>query len=144
MAAGRRVGVIRDGQDEAFGAKADTAAATDTGTYTYMAFIKRLLAKLTTGIPITGYLGTATIAAGQATAGSASGALVAARATRRRVTLYNGHATDVLYVGAGTVSTANGLAVKAGTSVTLETVAAVNGIRGASADITVSFIEEYG
>jgi hypothetical protein len=34
---------IADGGDVTFGAKADTVALSDTGTYTYMALFKRLL-----------------------------------------------------------------------------------------------------
>lgn len=42
---------IADGADVTFGAKADAAATTDTGTFTFMALVKRLLAKFTTQLP---------------------------------------------------------------------------------------------
>lgn len=80
---------------------------------------------------------------GQATAGAASGQLVAARATRRSVTVRNEHATDSIRIGAGTVSGANGFLLKAGESISLDTVAAVNGIRAGASDVTVSYIETY-
>lgn len=45
---------VEDGQDEALGAKADTAATTDTGTFSLIALFKRLLEKWTAGITISG------------------------------------------------------------------------------------------
>jgi hypothetical protein len=39
----------KDGNFVTFGAEADTAATTDTGTFTFMAFFKRLLQGITTG-----------------------------------------------------------------------------------------------
>lgn len=44
---------VADGADGAFGAKADAAATTDTGTFTFLALFKRLLTK-TPAIPATG------------------------------------------------------------------------------------------
>lgn len=88
--------------------------------------------------------GSATIATGQATAGAASGALVAAAATRRSVLVRNLHATDSCYIGPGTVTSANGMLLKAGESITINTVAAINGIRAGSADVIVAYLEELG
>lgn len=45
---------VEDGQDEALGAKVDTAATTDTGTFSLIALFKRLLQKWTAGITISG------------------------------------------------------------------------------------------
>lgn len=45
--------VINDGADAAMGAKADAAAASDTGTYSLISLIKRLLQKFTAGIGLT-------------------------------------------------------------------------------------------
>ncbi|MGV3619129.1 MAG: hypothetical protein ACO1SV_27700 [Fimbriimonas sp.] len=44
---------IADGADIALGAKGDAAAATDTGEFSLIALVKRLLAKFTTGITVT-------------------------------------------------------------------------------------------
>jgi hypothetical protein len=45
---------IADGADVTQGAKADSAAATDTGTFSIVALLKRLLQKLTAGVPVSG------------------------------------------------------------------------------------------
>jgi hypothetical protein len=42
---------ISDGSDATFGAKADAAAGSDTGTFTFMSLFKRLLQKFTTQFP---------------------------------------------------------------------------------------------
>lgn len=83
------------------------------------------------------------LANGQAIAGVESGALVAARASRRSVVIRNLHATDTVYVGAGTVSAANGFPLKAGESIPIDSVVAINGIRSGSADITIAYLESY-
>lgn len=87
--------------------------------------------------------GSTTLGNGQATAGAASGALVAARVGRKSVTVRNIHATESCYIGAGTVSAANGMLLKALESVALTTTAAINGIRAGSTDVTVAYLEEY-
>jgi hypothetical protein len=79
---------------------------------------------------------------GQVTAGVASGVLVALRATRRYVSIRNQDATHSVYVGAGTVSSANGFLLKAGELITLNTTAAINCIRD-DADVAVGYIEVY-
>lgn len=88
-------------------------------------------------------VGAAAIANGQAVAGVASGALVAARVGRHSVLVRNTHSTDSIWIGAGTVSATNGFLLKAGESMTFYTSVAINGIRAAANDVTVCFLEQY-
>lgn len=67
--------------------------------------------------------------------------IVAARSSRRSVTLYNTGSVTV-YVGSGTVSAANGFPIPAGGSFTIDATAAVKGI-AASGSQTVGVWEEY-
>lgn len=83
------------------------------------------------------------LANGQATAGAASGVLVAARVTRRSVSVRNLHATESIYIGTGTVSAANGFLLKAGESIPIYATVAINGIRAGTVDVTVAYLEEY-
>jgi hypothetical protein len=93
--------------------------------------------------------GTGAAAAGianyQITADTTAGGVVlaAARATRRSVTIVNLGLTDV-YLGAGTVTAANGflLAGVRGAAVTLDTTAAVKGVTAAGSQ-AVSVLEIY-
>jgi hypothetical protein len=89
------------------------------------------------------FKGAAHMASGQATAGAASGLLVAARTTRRSVSVRNLHATEFCYIGYGTVSAANGFLLKAGESISIDCVGAVNGIRAGSENVTVCYLETY-
>lgn len=72
--------------------------------------------------------GAPTLNAAQASLSTTSGVVVAANATRRSVTIQNMDATITIYVGAGTVSAANGFRLIPGQSVSIDTTAAVNGI----------------
>jgi hypothetical protein len=96
-------------------------------------------------IPVSGIptAGTANVATGTATAGAASGVLIAARATRRKVIVSNTHATDAAWVGPGTVTSSNGYSLPAGQQATFETVAALNCLRSSTNNITLSFVEVY-
>lgn len=116
------------------GQQADTVATSNTGTFSLVALFKRLLNLLT---------GAANVVTGTATAGVASGVLVAARATRRSVIVSNTHATDAAWVGPGVVSAANGYSLPAGQQATFHTVAALNCLRSAGNNITLSFVEVY-
>jgi hypothetical protein len=120
------------------GQRADAAATTDVGTFSLISLFKRLLVKLTTWMA-----GAANVATGTATAGVASGVLVAARATRRKISVSNTHATDAAWIGPGVVSAANGYSLPAGQQVVFETVAALNCLRSAGNNITLSFVEVY-
>ncbi len=98
---------------------------------------------MATNVYIKTLKGGASMANGQATAGAASGQLVPARAKRRSVTVRNIHLTESCYVGTGTVSAANGFPLKAGESISIDCVGAVNGIRGGSEDVTIAYLETY-
>jgi len=90
-------------------------------------------------------VGAANIANGQVAVTTAAGGVqvVAARATRRAVTIVN-HADIDVYVGAGTVSATTGMLLlgQKGTSCTIATTAAVRAI-AASGTVTLSYLEEY-
>lgn len=79
---------------------------------------------------------------GQVTAGAASGVLVAARATRRSVVIRNQDAANSAYIGAGAVTSGNGLLLKAGESISIDTTAAINCIR-ATDNVVLGFMETY-
>jgi hypothetical protein len=88
-------------------------------------------------------LGASSLANGQVTVTTTAATIVAARASRRSVTLINLGTTDV-YIGIATVTTANGFLLLgvAGAAVTLFTTAAIQGIV-ASGTQAVAFFEEY-
>lgn len=84
--------------------------------------------------------GGSNIATGQVAVTTAATLVVAARTGRQKVTLSPTSST-VYYVGATGVTTASGVYVAAGSSVTLDTAAAVYAV-GAAA-VTISYIEFY-
>jgi hypothetical protein len=88
-------------------------------------------------------MGAASIAIGNVTAGAASAEAVPARAGRRLVRVRNEHSTDSARIGPGTVSSSVGYLLKAGEERVITTTAAINAIRTGSADVPLSFIEEY-
>lgn len=77
----------------------------------------------------------------QVTAG-ASAAAVAERPQRHRVIFKNTDSSITIYLGTGTVTSANSLPLLAGESVALETTAAVNCL-AASGSPVLSVVEEY-
>lgn len=83
-------------------------------------------------------LATATVAVDTTAGGTA---IAAARATRRSVTVRNLDGATSIYVGAGTITSANFL-LKAGESINLDTVAAVKAL-SASGSVNVGIIETY-
>lgn len=97
------------------------------------------------GVGVLTQVGAANIANAQATADTTSGGvtLVASRATRRSVTIVN-MGTTAVYLGTGTVSTANGFLLPGvvGAAVTFNVTAAVKGIV-ASGSQAVGVLEEY-
>jgi hypothetical protein len=121
---------ITDGGDASQGAKADAANTDPTTAGSVIAFLKGLLSYIKPGT---------NIANGQVSI-SVSALLVAARTARRTVTINNG-ALDV-YIGTTPVTTANGLLVKANSSITLKTTAAVYAISSGVAT-PVSFLEVF-
>ena len=79
---------------------------------------------------------------GQVTAGSASGQLVPARETRRSVLIRNLDSSNSAYIGRATVTSSNGMLLKAGESVSVDTTAAINCIR-ATSDVALAYLETY-
>jgi hypothetical protein len=87
--------------------------------------------------------GAPNMAVGNVAAGVASGVLVAARPTRRRITIINEDAANFARISTGVPTAAVGLRLPLGVPVVLNTTAAINVIRTGGADVAVSFIEEY-
>jgi hypothetical protein len=85
--------------------------------------------------------GTTTLANGQVAPTNSAGTVVAARTGRQRLTLVN-IGTITVYVGIATVTTANGVPIYPGGSMTLENSALVQGIT-ASGTGAIAYIEEY-
>ncbi len=83
-----------------------------------------------------------TLANGQVATSTTSAELVATRAQRSNCTVKNLDASITVWIGTGTVTTANGMELKAGESITLVTTAAING-RSASGTPTIAYVEEY-
>lgn len=79
---------------------------------------------------------------GQITAGAASGQLVPARETRRSVLIRNLDSSNSAYIGRATVTSSNGMLLKAGESVSVDTTAAINCIR-ATSDVVLAYLETY-
>jgi hypothetical protein len=52
--------------------------------------------------------------------GAAASVIKAAKSTRKSIVIQNAHATQILYIGGAGVTTATGLRVAAGASVTLD------------------------
>lgn len=94
------------------------------------------------GTVTTARTGAANMANGQVTTSNVAGTLVAARATRRYVTIKNLDASITVYIGIATVTSANGLPLLAGESVSLDFVGLIQVI-AASATPTVAYVEVY-
>lgn len=93
-------------------------------------------------VSMEGSSGASEYANGQVTAGAASGQLVAARSTRRSVLIRNLDSSNSVYIGRGTVTSSNGMLLKAGESVSIDTTAAINCIR-ATGDVVIAYLETY-
>lgn len=85
--------------------------------------------------------GSDSIATGQAAPTGTAATLVAARANRKRLVLIN-HGTVDVYIGPATVTTANGVKIPVGASLTMETCALVQGITAGSTG-AIHYLEEY-
>lgn len=86
-------------------------------------------------------IGSSALANGQVSVTSTAGTLVAARDTRKRVVLEN-VGQYAVWIGVATVTTANGLMLPIGASITLRTTALIQAIT-ANGTGTVAYIEEY-
>jgi hypothetical protein len=86
--------------------------------------------------------GAASMANGQVAAGGAAVTLVAARATRRSVTLKNTDASLVVYIGVATVTTGNGMPLRAGDSISIDFTGLIQVIAASGAPV-VAWMETY-
>lgn len=86
--------------------------------------------------------GAAHTATGQVATSTSAGTLLAARATRRSATFVNMDTSITVYIGPATVSAANGLRLKAGESINIASVDALQVI-AASGTPTVNYVELY-
>lgn len=88
--------------------------------------------------------GAASYANGQVSTSGTAATLLAARATRRRVIFRNlsSTAAEIVYIGAATVTAANGVPIYPGESVALAITTLIQAI-AASGTPTVAYIEEY-
>jgi len=85
--------------------------------------------------------GAANVSVGHVTAGSAA-TLVVARPTRRSVLIRNTDATDSVYIGPATVSSSNGMLLKAGEAVAVSWVGLIQVVAAANTPV-VAFFDEY-
>lgn len=86
--------------------------------------------------------GTANIATSQVTASGTAGTVAIARSTRRQCTLKNIDATNTATVGPATVTTGNGMPLKAGESITVRSVGLIQVIANAGSPI-IAVMDEY-
>jgi hypothetical protein len=91
---------------------------------------------------VTKQVGAANLDNGQVAASTTAGTLIAARATRRSATIKNTDAAITVYVGKATVTAANGMEIKAGQSINIDTTALIQVI-AASGTPSVAYIETY-
>lgn len=87
-------------------------------------------------------VGAPNYANGQVTASTMATTLVGARFTRRSVTLVNMDAAITVFIGAATVSAANGVPLKPSQSISIDTVGLIQVI-AASGSPVVAFIETF-
>lgn len=85
--------------------------------------------------------GAPSIASGQVTAGAAA-TLVAARATRRSVSIFNTDATNGVYIGPATVTALNGMLLPARGSISVDTTALIQCIAAAGSPV-VTYLEVF-
>lgn len=88
------------------------------------------------------FKGAASYANGQVTASGSAATLLAARATRRSVIFRNTDGSLSVYIGAATVSAANGFLLKAGESIQFDAVGLVQVIAPSGAPV-ICYIEAY-
>lgn len=87
-------------------------------------------------------VGAAHAANGQITTSTAASTAVAARGSRRTVIIKNIDTTITVYIGIATVTAANGMELKAGESIALDTTALIQVI-AVSGSPKIAYIETY-
>lgn len=93
-------------------------------------------------IGITKIQGAANFATGQVATSTTAATFVAARATRRAVTLKNLDTSITVYIGPATVTSANGMPLKAGESISVDWVGLIQVI-AASGTPTVAYADTW-
>lgn len=91
---------------------------------------------------IENFIGANNLANGQVTATTVAGTLVAARPTRRTVVVKNLDLAISVCVGVATVTMANGMLLKAGESISIDSVVLIQVI-AASGTPVVAWMESY-
>ncbi len=86
--------------------------------------------------------GAANMANGQIAATTTPSTLVAARPTRRSVTIKNINTSISVYVGLATVSSSNGMLLRSGESISVDYVGLIQVVAGSNSP-NVSYIETY-
>lgn len=121
---------------------ADNVAIT-AGTGTTIGTDQRTINSVAVQVQRTDEQGSTAIANGQVSVDTTSGGVevVAARDTRKSVLIRNGGSVAI-YVGQGTVSSANGFLLNPGEAITVRTTAQVKAI-AASTSATTYYLEEY-
>ena len=119
----------------------NVALPANTGT---VATDERTINAVTVHVQRVGEIGGTAFANGQVTVDTTAGGVTvcAARDTRKTVLIRNLSTTINIYVGTGTVSSSNGMLVKAGEAIVIGTTAAVKAI-AASSSVSAAYIEEY-
>lgn len=95
-----------------------------------------------TNVAVVSQVGAANIANNQVTIAATATTFVAARATRRSVTLKNMSTSTSMYVGVASVTVANGFELKAGESISVDWTGLIQGI-SATGSIAGCYMETY-
>lgn len=111
------------------------------GSGTVIATDERTINSIAAQVQRVDEIGSSAIANGQAAPTTSAATLVAARDTRKRLILENVGQVAV-WIGIATVTTANGLMLPIGASITLRTTALIEGIT-ATGTGAIAYIEEY-
>jgi hypothetical protein len=96
----------------------------------------------TNGVQVNAVKGAANVAVAQTTTSTSAATLVAARATRRGVYIRNFDTSISVYIGPATVTSSNGMLLKAGESIFLTWVGLIQVI-AASGTPVVGTVDEY-
>lgn len=124
---------------------ADDVAVTSGNTGTFNAAAdERSINSVTVKIQRVGEIGSSAIATAQTNMTNSAATLIAARETRKRVVIVNRQAAPI-FVGPATVTTANGVQIDPGASLTLYTTALIQGITAAASGASekTHTVEEY-
>lgn len=104
--------------------------------------VKLLITSGSALIGITKFQGAANIATGQVATSTTAATFVIARATRRSATLKNTDASITVYIGPATVTSSNGMPLKAGESISVDWVGLIQVI-AASGTPTVAYVDVW-